>query len=115
MIAAHLGMSMIERATLVAPLRPPRVLHYCGHMFGASQADEARVRAAVEAARDEEEIAFVYGALPCGSDIIAAEALLARGVELNVVMPFEERDFLEQSVRPGGPGWGEGYPACLRG
>ncbi len=114
MIAAHLGMSPHERATLVAPLRPPRVLHYCGHMFGADPADEARVRAAVDAVLDEEEVGIAYGALACGSDIVAAEALLRRGVELNVVMPFEEQDFLEQSVRPGGPGWEDRYRACLR-
>lgn len=115
MIGAHLGMSALERATLVAPLRPPRVLHFCGHMFGASEADEARVRAAVDAVLDEEEIGFAYGALACGGDIVAAEALLARGVELNIVMPFEERDFIEQSVLPGGPGWEERYRFCLRG
>ena len=89
----------------MAPLRPPRVLHYCGHMFGARGADEARIRAAVDAVLDEEEVGFAYGALACGADIIAAEALLDRGVELNVVMPFEEQDFLDQSVRPGGPDW----------
>ena len=115
MIGAHLGMSEHDRATLVAPLRPPRVLHYCGHMFGADAADEARIRAAVEAVLDEEQVGFAYGALACGSDIIAAEALLRRGVELNVIMPFEEQDFLEQSVRPGGPGWEERFRACLRG
>ena len=107
-----------ERSTtaprLLAPLRPPRVLHYCGHMFGADGADEARIRAAVDAVLDEEEVGFAYGALACGGDIIAAEALLARGVELNVVMPFEEQDFLAQSVRPGGPGWEARYRACLR-
>jgi class 3 adenylate cyclase len=114
MIGAHLGMSQHERATLVAPLRPPRVLHYCGHMFGASGSDEARIRAAVDAVLEEEEPGFAYGALACGSDIIAAEALLDRGVELNVVMPFEEQDFLEQSVRPGGPDWETRFRTCLR-
>lgn len=115
LIAAHLGMSEHQRATLVAPLMPPRVLHYCGHMFGADAGDEARLRAAIEAVLDEEDVGFAYGALACGADIVAAEAVLARGVELNVVMPFVEEDFLEQSVRPGGPGWEERYRACLAG
>jgi class 3 adenylate cyclase len=115
MIGAHLGMSAHDRATLVAPLRPPAVLHFCGHMFGESQADEARVRAAIEAVLDEEEVGFAYGALACGGDILAAEALLARGVELNIVLPFEERDFLDQSVLPGGEGWEPRYRTCLRG
>jgi class 3 adenylate cyclase len=112
MIAAHLGMSEHQRLTLVAPLMPPRVLHYCGHMFGADDADEARVRAAVEAVLDEEDVGFAYGALACGADILVAEALLARGIELNVVMPFDEEDFLAQSVLPGGAGWEARYRAC---
>ena len=58
---------------------------------------------------DEEDIGFAYGALACGADIIAAEALLDRGVELQLVLPFEEQDFLTQSVRPGGPGWEARY------
>lgn len=113
MIGAHLGMSEHERAILVAPLRPPRVLHYCGHMFGASEADEARLRAAVDAVLDEEDVGFAYGALACGADIVIAEALLARGLELNAIMPFDEADFLEQSVRPGGPHWERRYAVCL--
>lgn len=112
MIAAHLGLSEHERATLLAPLAPPRVLHYCGHMFGADAAAEARVRAQVDAVLDEEDVGFAYGALACGADIVAAEALLDRGVELNVILPFEEEDFLVQSVLPGGPGWEARYHAC---
>ncbi len=112
MIAAHLGLTEHERATLLAPLAPPRVVHYCGHMFGADAGAEARVRAQVDAVLDEEDIGFAYGALACGADIIAAEALLDRGVELNVILPFEEEDFLAQSVLPGGPGWEARFRNC---
>ena len=38
--------------------------------------------------------------------------LLDRGVELHVVLPFEEEDFLLQSVLPGGAGWEARYRAC---
>ena len=112
LIAAHLGLTDHERATLLAPLAPPRVVHYCGHMFGADEGAEARVRAQVDAVLDEEDIGFAYGALACGADIVAAEALLDRGVELHLVLPFEEEDFLAQSVRPGGPGWEARYRSC---
>jgi class 3 adenylate cyclase len=112
MVAAHLGMSREERTVLLAPLAPPRVAHYCGHMFGADPGAEARIRASIEMVLDEEDIGFAYGALACGADIIAAEALLDRGVALHVVLPFEEEDFLVQSVLPGGPGWDERYRAC---
>jgi hypothetical protein len=112
MVAAHLGLSEHERATLLAPLAPPRVAHYCGHMFGADAAAEARVRARVDAVLDEENIGFAFGALACGADIVAAEALLDRGVELQIVLPFDEEDFLAQSVLPGGAGWETRYRSC---
>jgi class 3 adenylate cyclase len=112
MVAAHLGMSEGEREALLAPLAPPRVAHYCGHMFGADAPAEAWIRRALEALLDEEGIGFAYGALACGADILAAEALLDRGVELHVVLPFEEQDFLLQSVLPGGPGWEARYRGC---
>ena len=112
MVAAFLGMDEIARAALLAPLAPPRVAYYCGHMFGADAPAEAAIRAALDAMLDEEGIGFAYGALACGADILAAEALLDRGVELHVVLPFEEEDFLLQSVLPGGAGWEARYRAC---
>jgi class 3 adenylate cyclase len=112
MVAAHLGISEAERAALLAPLAPPRVVHYSGHMFGAAPAAEARIRSELDAVLDVEEVGFGYGALACGADILAAEALLARGAELHVVLPFEEEDFLLQSVLPGGEGWAARYRAC---
>jgi adenylate cyclase len=112
MVAAHLGLGEDERAALLAPLKPPRVVHYCGHMFGADAAAEARIRRQIDAVLGEEEIGFAFGALACGADILAAEALLDRGAELHVVLPFEEEDFLLQSVRPGGASWEERYRAC---
>ncbi len=113
MIAAHLGLDEAARAALLAPLAPPRVAHFCGHMFAADAAAEARVRAAVDAVLEEENVGFAFGALACGSDLLVAEAALARGVELHVVLPFEEDDFLDQSVRPGGEGWEARYRACI--
>lgn len=112
MVAAHLGIGEDERAALLAPLAPPRTAHFCGHMFGADPPAEARIRAALDAILDEENIGFAYGALACGADIVCAEALLERGTELHIILPFEEDDFLAQSVEPGGPGWAERYRAC---
>jgi len=112
MVAAHLGMGEGERAALLAPLAPPKVAHYCGHMFGADPSAEAAIRTTLDALLDQEGIGFAYGALACGADILVAEALLDRGVELHVVLPFEEEDFLLQSVLPGGAGWEPRYRAC---
>lgn len=108
-IAAHVGL---EAEGLLTLLAPPRVAHFCGHMFAADAAAEARLRAAIDQVLDAEGIGFAYGALACGADILFAEAALARGIELNIVLPFDEADFLAQSVRPGGEGWLARYHAC---
>jgi hypothetical protein len=115
MVADHLGMGERARAALLAPLAPPRVAHFCGHMFAADPAAEARLDDALDRLIAEEEIGFAYGALACGGDMLFAEAALARGVELHIVLPFEEADFLAQSVRPGGEGWAARYHACVEG
>ena len=112
-IAALWRMDPGLRAELLAPLVPPRVAHLCGHMFRADGTAEARLKEAIDRALVEENIGFAYAALACGADILLAEAALARGIELNVVLPFEQEDFLAQSVRPGGPGWEPRYRACL--
>ncbi|HEX8640250.1 MAG TPA: adenylate/guanylate cyclase domain-containing protein [Allosphingosinicella sp.] len=112
MIARHIGLSDAERRCLLLPLAPPRVAHFCGHMFAADAADEARLRDAIDAVLAQEAIGFAFGALACGSDLVFAEAALARGIELHAVLPFADEDFLAQSVRPGGEGWVERHRAC---
>ena len=110
-VAAHLGIA--DAAALLAPLAPPRVAHFCGHMFAADAAAEGALAERIGAALEAEGVGFAYGALACGGDLLVAEAALARGIELNVVLPFVEEDFLAQSVRPGGAGWEARYHACL--
>jgi class 3 adenylate cyclase len=64
------------------------------------------------AALDEHRVGFAYGSLASGGDVMIAEALLARGAELHLVLPFVEEDFIAQSVAPAGEGWLPRYRAC---
>lgn len=98
---------------VIDALRPPPVLVYCGHMFQEGCDAEAGLRARIENALDQLGACIAFGPLACGADILVAEAMLARGGELNVVLPFREADFLDQSVRCGGPGWEARYRACI--
>lgn len=59
-------------------------------------------------------IAWAYGALASGADIIIAEALINAGVELNVCLPLPPREFLAASVAVSGPEWRERFIACMR-
>jgi len=95
------------------PIRPPRAAHFAGHMFVANREAEARIAAAAEEAIRDEGIGWAFGALACGADIVIAETCLALGVELHAVVPFDEEDFLDLSVRPGGKEWEARYRACM--
>jgi len=81
-------------------LRPPRALHFAGHMEAG--ADTAR---AIRTLLERERIGFGYGALAAGADILIAEALLRAGAELHLVLPAPERAFRDASVTRHGKDW----------
>jgi class 3 adenylate cyclase len=101
-------------------LSPPAVIHFLGHIiarpgtagrFPAEQAEE--VRAQIAEALDRRDVRFGYGSLAAGADILFAEALIRRGASLHVVLPFDEEEFIEASVRPAGDEWIGRFRACL--
>jgi adenylate cyclase len=114
MLIAQVVPDMAEAiAPLLEVLRPSAVLVYTGHMFVAEAKAEAVLTGRIEAVLDELTPDTAYGALACGSDILVAEAILRRGLELHVVLPFERDDFVEQSVLPGGAAWVERFERCF--
>ena len=99
-------------AATIAELRPAPVGVYCGRMFRAGGTGEAGARAAIAAAFDRQPLSALIGPLACGADILFAEEALARGIDLTVVLPFAEEDFLAQSVLSGGEAWRARYVDC---
>ena len=85
---------------------------FCGHMFNSGSEAEAILTQKVCAQLDNLKIAVGYGPLACGADIVIAEQLLARGAQLNVVLPFSESGFFQESVLCGGQEWLSRYEAC---
>ncbi len=81
-------------------------------MFNAGSSQEAPLAARIGKALDRLGTRVGYGPLACGADLLIAEALLARGAELNVVLPFAEDDFIAESVMCGGEAWLERYHVC---
>lgn len=105
-----------------AGLAPPRVIHFTGHIiappgragkFPASL--EAAVKAQIIERLDRGDIGFAYGSLAAGADILFAEALLDRKINLGVVLPFTVEEFVEVSVRPSGARWVERFWRCYKG
>lgn len=91
----------------------PPVLVYCGRMFDAGCEAEADLAARIGAEIDRLGARVAFGPLACGADILIAEAILARGGTLNVVLPFAQQDFVEVSVRRGGEAWVGRFERCL--
>jgi len=105
LIANKLSILEEEKLALLASIRPTPVIHYCGHMFLAGWPAEAEIAAGIRSILNESEVLIAYGSLACGADILVAEAILERGGELHIVLPFAEEDFLRTSVCVGGPEW----------
>ena len=105
---------------ILSPLSGPAVAHFCGHLMAAPgndgrfrSDDEERVAAEAARACDRQPIGFAYGSLASGGDILWAEALLARGAELHVVLPFAQEEFVRTSVSAAGGDWAPRFHRCL--
>jgi class 3 adenylate cyclase len=109
LIANRLSISNDQHLALLASIRPTPVIHYCGHMLSAGWQVEEELAEAICTILQEFEVLIAYGSLACGADILVAEAILARGGELHVVLPFAEEDFLKTSVYVGGSEWSDRY------
>jgi hypothetical protein len=110
-ICEELGVDL----ALLKPLTGPRVVHFCGHRIGTDgfpTEAEARVASSIARVLERDAPGYAYGALAGGADILWAEALLAHGAELHVVLPFADREFVAQSVASCGPTWAERFARC---
>jgi len=105
---------------ILDPIRNPAVVHYCGHrilpagkMGRFPAEDESRVRTELDRTFAKLDARVGFGSLAAGADILAAEALLERGAELHVVLPFARDEFVRTSVVQAGPEWVERFDNCL--
>jgi class 3 adenylate cyclase len=106
--------------SVLGAFEPPAIVHFVGHMIAAPgrrgrfpAVQATTVATTIAAVLEEMRIGAAYGSLASGADILFAEALLGRGVALNIVLPFATADFIEQSVRPAGEAWVDRFHACL--
>ena len=94
-----------EDAAWLDLLRPPRTVHF----FGSGDAAREDVAANLERMC----VGFGYGALAAGAELVVAEALLARGAELHVVLPSDAASFASVQVDPHGGDWHARFEAAL--
>ncbi len=91
--------------------RPPRSLHFAGHMALATArgALEWEIRKRIA----EERIGFGYGALAAGADILIAEALIEAGAELHLLLPAAVNAFRTASVARSGAAWAKRFDVVI--
>ena len=96
--------------------RPPRSLHYAGHLGISADAEASRtLREMIDSTIERERIGFGYGALAAGSDIMIAESVLRHGGALHVILPMPVAAFRAKSVDPYGSDWERRFEACTAG
>jgi tetratricopeptide (TPR) repeat protein len=94
--------------------RPPRSLHFGGHMsFQPVAANRDELQSSIDAWLEDLNVGFGFGALAAGADIIIAEALVARGGELHAVLPGGVEGFAPASVDPMGAAWRRRFDALI--
>ena len=104
--------------------QPQRILLFSGHMidapdrksprFPVGKADIASQSIATSLDNLQAgptDLAITQGA--CGGDILFLEACLQRGVKLQLLQPFAENEFIENSVTPCGEDWLQRYQAIV--
>ncbi len=120
--AAALAIVDAEIKRASPPLEPRQVLLFSGHIMDApgrtpprfppdkEGAAAQRIAQALEALdAGAADVALCQGA--AGGDQLFIEACLARGVRCQLMLPFEEPEFIEQSILPSANGdkWRERY------
>ncbi|MDI3491231.1 MAG: hypothetical protein PWP11_2508 [Thauera sp.] len=120
--AAALGIIDREISRRTPPFQPRRVFLFSGHMIDAPDRasprfppdKEAIAAQGIAAALDAlgagpGDLALAQGA--SGGDLLFLEACKARGVRLQLMLPFAEPEFIERSILPAADGarWCERY------
>ncbi|CAA7627717.1 Calphotin [Candidatus Terasakiella magnetica] len=117
-VSALKQLALLQEGGLEVPprvfdiIKPPTVVVFTGHPLDRPGEGphfppdlEAAVRGEIAHSLDELGAQVGYSMAACGSDLLFIEAMLERGAEVNVVMPYAIEDFIAENVRYGGSRW----------
>ncbi len=117
-VSALKQLALLQSGGLTVPpavldiIKPPTVVVFTGHPLDRPGEGphfppelEAAVRSEIAHSLDELGAQVGYSMAACGSDLLFIEAMLERGAEVNVVMPYAIDDFVAENVRYGGSRW----------
>lgn len=99
----------------------PRIVVFTGHMLDAPGRAHPRLPEAAEGALavrlaqrlEALDAGIGYCSAACGADLLFVEAMLTRGAEVHLTLPFARDDFLATSVAFAGPSWVERFERAL--
>lgn len=102
-------------------LNIPTVVTVTGHMIDMPDAAvdrfpsslEPLIKQKIEQYLQKLGAGIAYCSAACGVDILFAEAMLERGGEVHICLPFATEDFLSTSVEFAGPKWVERFDTLL--
>lgn len=102
-------------------LVPPTVVVFTGYtidhpsyklsLFPPEAEDD--VKRSIAEKLDEIDARVGYSSASCGSDLLFIEAMIERGAEVNIVLPFAISDFLASNVRYAGPRWEKRFERAI--
>ncbi|MDR2412465.1 MAG: hypothetical protein LBD66_02570 [Holosporales bacterium] len=103
-------------------LKPPAIVVFTGHMIDAPHLPvpifppelEEPVKQAINEKLEEIGATIGYSSAACGADLLFIEAILRRGGEVNLVLPFAIEDFIQTNVRHAGPRWEKRFLRALK-
>ena len=117
LILTELGIPEAERTAFLAPLAPPPTLHVIAlgdviHFAKPKALREARTR--IKTALSELRPGAVFASLCNPPEILFAEAALAAGAELDIVLPMADPAAAEQAIASLGANWAKKFRSCCR-
>jgi class 3 adenylate cyclase len=103
-------------------LHVPRVVVCAGHMIDRPGRAAVRfppqlagpLQQALREVVNAMEAGVGYCSAACGTDLLFVEAMLERGAEVHLVLPFAAGDFRALCVDYAGPEWGERFDRVLK-
>ncbi|HYE48677.1 MAG TPA: tetratricopeptide repeat-containing protein [Azospirillaceae bacterium] len=103
-------------------LKPPRVVVFTGHMIDAPEQEQTRfppwlepvLRAEIERRLDLMDAQVGYSMCACGAELLFVEAMIERGAEVHIVLPFDLEDYVATCVAFAGERWERRFRRALK-
>jgi class 3 adenylate cyclase/tetratricopeptide (TPR) repeat protein len=119
LILDHLGR---DRTKIEEAFNIPTVVVFAGHLIDRPDRESLRfpaqlepsVRAAIRSRLKKLDVGFGYASAACGSDIIFLETLMDLGGEAHIVLPYDQKQFIADSVDVAPGNWVERFRRVLQ-